>query len=135
MERALCLPLDPQLRSLIEQRMGQLRSNYQGDLGEIVEFHIVELGDTQREIEAALGFPILENIYDGTVFGDPDFTPCWEWMQDHGGWFELVFLFKDDGYGIIVFVPNDPAVEFDLHSLGLEFAEQAQSGCDPTLPC
>ena len=131
MECALCMPLDPQLRSLIEQRMEQLRSNFDGDLADIVEFHIVELGDTQREIGAALGFPILRNLIDGTTFGDPDFTPCWEWMLGHGSWFELVYLLTDDGYGTVVFVPNDPGVEFDLHAMCLEFAEQARCGCDP----
>lgn len=124
MERVLRLPLDQQLRTLLEQRMEQLRVNYQGNLGEIVEFHVVELGDTQREIEAALSFPILQNVIDGTVFGDPDFTPCWEWMGDHGRWFELVYLFTDDGYGTIVFVPNDPGIEFDLHSICLEYASR-----------
>lgn len=131
MERALSLPLDTDLRLLLEQRMEQLRTHYQGDLADIVEFHVVELGDTQREIEAALGFSIFQNVFDGTRFGEPDFTPCWEWMRDHGGWFELVFLFTDDGYGIIVFVPNDPGVEFDLHAMCLELAEQDRCGCDP----
>jgi hypothetical protein len=130
MERALCLPLDATLRSLLEQRMEQLRSNYDGDLGEIVEFHIVELGDTQRQIEAALGFPVLQNFIDGTTFGDPDWSPCFEWLLAHGSFFEITFILGE-GYGCVVFVPDDPAVEFDLHSLCLEHAEQVQCGCDP----
>jgi hypothetical protein len=121
MERALCLPLDATLRSLLEQRMEQLRRNYEGDLADVVEFHVVELGDTQREIEAALGFPILRNLFDETTFGDPDFTGCWEWMLAHGRWFELLYLFTDDGFGTVVFVPNDPGVEFDLQAMCLEF--------------
>ncbi len=51
-------------------------------------------------------------------------------MQDHGGWFEFVYLLTDDGYGTVVFVPDDPGIEFDLHALCLEYASREQCDCD-----
>lgn len=112
--------LDPTLRALINLRCEQLRRNYDGPLDEIVSFLIVEPGDTEEAIVEALGFSPLVNLSDGTRFGDPEFTPNWEWATCHGAFWELVYILTQDGFGTIVFVPNDPGVEFDLHALCLE---------------
>lgn len=104
--RALRSPIDPDLIELINKRLEQLRRNFDGNLEDIVSFRIVEVGDSQREITEALGFSILRNPVDGLVFGEPGFTPGWEWSQCHGRWFELVYILSDDGFGMIVFVPN-----------------------------
>lgn len=114
--------LNPHLRELIALRVSQLRRNYDGPLKEIVCFYVVEAGDGQEQVAEALGFSPLQNLIDGTTFGDPDFTPSFEWMTCHGAWFELVFLLTDDGFGHILFVPNDPGTEFDLHMLCLEYS-------------
>lgn len=121
MERATATYPDLDLRQLLAKRMQQLRSNFEGDLEEIVHVLIVEPGDTPCEVEAELGFSPLRNMVDGLCFGDPDFTPSSEWIGSHGRWFELVFILSDDGFGTILFVKNDPGVEFDLHSLCLEY--------------
>lgn len=122
MERAADTYTDVHLRQLLSQRMHQLRSNFEGDLEDIVHFLIVEPGDTPREVEAELGFSPLRNMVDGLCFGDPDFSPSCEWIQCHGRWFELVYILSDDGFGAIVWIANDPGTEFDLHSLCLEYA-------------
>lgn len=119
---ALPRALDPSLRELITLRVSQLRRNYDGPLKEIVCFYVVEAGDDQEQMAQALGFNPLTNLVDGTTFGDPDFTPSFEWMKCWGSWFELVFLLTDDGFGHILFVPNDPGTEFDLHSMCLAYA-------------
>ena len=119
---SLARALDPTLRGLIDLRRAQLSRNYTGPLGDIVSFLVVEPGDTEAAIVGELGFSPLVNVIDGTRFGEPDFTPSWEWIGCHGPWFELVYILTDDGFGTIVFVPNDPGVEFDLHALCLEHA-------------
>jgi len=129
MRAALTSTLDPALRALLGKRMTQLARDFDGDLADIVEFSVVEPGDSSATIEAGVGFSILHNLVDGVAFGDDDFTPSWEWAQDHGAFFELVFILSDDGYGIIVFVPDDPGVEFDVHSLCLEHARCPPDRC------
>lgn len=114
--------LDLALRELIALRANQLRRNYNGPLEEVACFYVVEAGDGQEQVAEALGFSPLKNFVDDTTFGDPDFTPSFEWMTCHGAWFELVFLLTDDGFGHILFVPNDPGTEFDLHMLCLEYS-------------
>ena len=119
---ALPRVLDPFLRQLIELRVSQLRRNYDGPIDRVVVFHVVQAGDGQDQVAEALGFSPLQNLVDGTTFGDPEFEPSFEWITCHGAWFELVFLLTDDGFGHILFVPNDPGTEFDLHSMCLEYA-------------
>ena len=114
--------LNSAVREVIELRISQLRRNYDGPLDDIVAFHVVEAGDGQSEVRAALGFSPLENFVDGTTFGESDFQPNTEWIACHGSFFELVYILTDDGFGTILFVPNDPGTEFDLHSMCLEFA-------------
>lgn len=121
MERAATTYADIDLRQLLAERMRQLRSNYDGDLEDIVHFLVVEPGDTPREVEVELGFSPLRNM-EGICFGDPEFTPDWEWIQCHGRWFELVYILSDDGFGSAIFIANDPGTEFDLQSLCLEYA-------------
>lgn len=114
--------LDPTLLEIISLRVSQLRQNYEGPLEDAVSFHVVEAGDGQDDVARALGFSPLANLVDGTRFGDPDFQPSTEWIGCHGGaWFELVYILTDDGFGTILFVPNDPGTEFDLHAMCLEF--------------
>ena len=119
---ALPRALNPSLGELITLRVSQLRRNYDGPINQIVVFHIVEAGDSQERVAEDLGFSPLQNLVDGTTFGDPEFEPNFEWITCHGAWFELVYIMTDDGFGTIVFVPNDPGTEFDLHSLCHEYA-------------
>jgi hypothetical protein len=121
-EGALSCVLDTSLRQLIELRISQLRRNFVGPINQVVMFHVVEAGDGQEQVANSVGFSPLTNLVDGTTFGDPDFQPSFEWITCHGRWFELVYILTDDGFGTIVFVPNAPGTEFDLHSMCLEYA-------------
>jgi len=129
MRAALTSDLDPALRALIAKRMEQLARNYSGDLAEIVEFTIVEPSDSLATLQAGVGFSILHNVADGAAFGDANFVPGWEWAQDHGDFFELVFILTDDGFGMIVLVPDHPGVEFDVHALCLEHVRCPPDRC------
>lgn len=114
--------IEPAIRDLIAKRMVQLGENHDGDLGDVVHFIVVEPGDHMSVIDKAVGFSLLVNLVDGTSLGDPDFVPSFEWIQDHGSFFELVYLLTDDGFGTIVLVHDHPGVEFDVHMLCLAFA-------------
>lgn len=108
--------LDPQLRALLAARARQLEDDTL-DLGDLAHFHAVEPGDGPAEAGAALGFPPDANLVDGSRHGDPDFTPSWEWVEDHGGWFELAFVLTDDGFGHVLLVPDRPDTDARLLAL------------------
>ena len=111
MEFALSCPLDPQLRMLLLKRLDMLSEFSDFDLSELAHFVIVEPGDTLATIEAELGFSPFVNFVDGARYPDPAFTPNWEWLIDHGPWFEVVFAPSDSGFGINLLVPNRPDVD------------------------
>lgn len=120
----LNLLADTQLRALLTERFEQLTNAWEGiDLSDLTHFLIIQAGDTAADAEHELGWSLLVNPVDGARFGDPDFTPSWEWIEDHGGWYEAVFILSDDGFGMNLFVPDDPNTDADLLAVCREFAD------------
>jgi hypothetical protein len=117
MARALSSSLDPHLKHLLQQRIEQL-GDYEGyDPYDIVIIAIIEPPDRVVEIEAALGLPITTNLVDGSTFGEPHFEPSSEYIARHPGWYELVYVLRDDGAGIIIWIPDDDDIDAALLSL------------------
>ena len=96
--------LDPELRALLGLRAWQLDDVRHQPLGETVQFVVIQPGDTPAEIHEAVGFPITWDQAD---------QPSFEWMNDHGRWFELAYILTDD-LGLLVFVADDPGTDFTL---------------------
>jgi len=110
------------LCKIINQRLTQLTEDGGGDVADIAHFLIVQAGDDDRSVKGELGFSILENLVDGARFGNPEFEPSWEWIMRHEGWFELVYVLSDDGFGWVVLIQDDEAVDADLLAVCREYA-------------
>ena len=80
---------------------------------------IIEAGDSISDIEQEIGFSILTNLFDDISYPDPDFVPCFEVLEDHGGCYEMVFIFGDDA--IEIFLPKH-GVDNELLSMCSQFA-------------
>lgn len=106
--------LDPDLRALIGLRAWQLDTDRDRPLGEIVQFIVVQPGDTPEVIHEALGFPITWEQAE---------QPRFEWMEDHGSWFEIAYVLTDD-FGVLVFVADDPGTEFGIHFMCLACSDR-----------
>ncbi len=117
---------DPDLRGLIEQRVQSLSEFDDCDLTELVAFLVIEPGDSLQDMDAQLGFSILSNRFDGTCFGDPDFTPSFDILEEHLGYYEIVFVMSDDGFGIEVFVPKHLGVPPELLAMCATYSTPAQ---------
>jgi len=76
------------------------------DRGYSAEVIIVEPGDSVKELDAALGFPIMVNRASGIRYGDPGFLPSWEYLDEHQNWYELAIVTCDDGFGYLIFIPK-----------------------------
>jgi len=115
---------DNQLRSLLTERVHQLITAWEGiDLRDLTHFLIIQPGDTAADAEHELGWSLLVNPVDGARFGDPAFTPSWEWIENHGGWFEAVYVIADSGFGITLFVQDRPDTDAELLALCREHAD------------
>lgn len=111
--------LDPALRTLLALRVRQLEDDTVPDveLGDLAAFHVVTAGDGMKEIKDGIGFPVDVNLVDDTAFGDPDFTPSFEWIEHHEGYFELAFVLTDDGFGHVLLVPDQQGIDQRLLDL------------------
>jgi len=107
------MPIDQRLRQLLIERRDQLG----GDIAGEARFLVMQPGDSPDALESALSFSVFQNPGDGTRFGDPDFTPGWEWIEDHGHCFELVFILTDDGFAHVVLIQNAKGVDLELLKL------------------
>jgi hypothetical protein len=108
--RALSTSIDPRLRRLLVERRDQLGGRIKGE----ARFIVVQPGDGLDALETALGFSVLHNQIDGRRFGDPEFSPSWEWLADHGHCYELVFIFDDSGFAHVVLIENSHGVDWEL---------------------
>jgi hypothetical protein len=91
----------PDILKLVKLRHYQLGDEM---FGSVI---IIEAGDSLSDIEEEIGFSILTNLFDDVRFPDPDFVPCFEALEDHGGCYEMLFLFSDgDDDAIEIFIPK-----------------------------
>jgi hypothetical protein len=74
---------DPELQSLLAERVQALSEYDDYELGELAHFYVIE---TAEELKS-LNLP-----------------PIYEIREDHIDWTELVYVISDDGFGLEVFV-------------------------------
>jgi hypothetical protein len=101
------------MRHLLTTRRDQLGGDFSGT----ARFVIVQPHDRPRWLEDTLGFSLFQNVGDATWFGDPEFTPGWEWIKDHGFAWELVFIFDDSGFAHVVIFENQQGMSAKLRDL------------------
>jgi len=112
---------DPNLLALIRRRIADT-AEFVDTFGELVFFVIVEPGDDIAAVDDALGFAVMANRFDGTTFGEPGFTPSWDVLDEHAGYYELVYVLSDDGQGVTVFVRKSEGVSAELLAMCRQFS-------------
>jgi hypothetical protein len=91
---------DPDILKLVKLRHDQLGDEM---FGSVI---IVEAGDSLSNIEKEIGFFVMTNLFDDVRFPDPDFVPCFEVLEDHGGCYEMLFILSDGDEAIEIFIPK-----------------------------
>ena len=104
---------DADIRHLVEQRWTELDAP-------VGTMFIVEAGDSVDELEALTGCPIVSNLFDDARFGSEDFVPSFEALEDHGSFYEMVFILGDDG-GIELLIPKAMGIDAELLALCGEY--------------
>ena len=126
-EAAPNLPMRAEVRDILAPRIAGLNSS-DGDLADLTHFLVVEAGDTEAAIVAEVGFSPLVNAIDGARFGSPDFHPWWDWLQNVGGWFELIVTVGNSGFAFVLLIEDregtDPELVRMCRALAGERAER-----------
>ena len=93
--------VDLPIRALLQLRFDQL----EGVITD-TEFFVVEANDTVDEIEAETGCPIVTSWFGDEVFGDDDFVPSFDFIEEHRHCYEMMFNTSDDGT-VVILVPKE----------------------------
>jgi len=130
---------DPYIHELVALRFAQVLAGEPYDYDRHGYMVVVEPGDTVEQLEQEIGLPILHGLFDDVPFGDPDFTPYFDILEEHsneistGGIalriYEMVFISNDDGFVTTVFVPACEGIPGDLLAMCRSFATPAVT-CD-----
>ena len=116
---------DPSIRALASHRFSQILSGEPYDYDRHGYMIIVEPGDSIESLESETCCSIIHNAFDGTHFGDSDFTPCFEVLEDHGNCHEMLFILNDEGFAIDIFIPKHSGINPELLALCAEYAVPA----------
>ena len=111
---------DPDIRKLVTFRLSQLGSTLTAPM------IIMEPGDSLSDIEEEIGFSILTNLFDDISYPDPDFVPFCEALEDHGGCYEMLFIFGDGEEAVEIFIPKT-GVDTALLAMCADFSTQPET--------
>jgi hypothetical protein len=124
---------DPYIRGLVSLRWSQILAGEPYDYDRHGYMVIVEPGDTVEQLEQEIGLPILHGLFDDLPYGNPDFTPCFEILEEHTyeqhRIYEMVIISNDDGFATTVFVPATEGIPGNLLAMCRSFATPAVT-CD-----
>lgn len=97
---------DPAIAKLLALRFDQLSEEepYDPDINGF--FIMVEPGDTLSALEAASGCWITQGLFTDARYGEADFSPCFEFLEEHPFCWEMVFILNDGGYGVLFAIPK-----------------------------
>jgi hypothetical protein len=120
---------DPYIRELVTLRFAQVTAGEPYVYDRHGYMVVVQAGDTVQQLEQEIGLPILHGLFDDLPFGDPDFTPCFEILEEHQhehiSIFEMVFISNDDGAATALFIADTAGIDVDLLAMCRSFATPA----------
>ena len=123
----------PLIRELAVLRYTQVLNGEPYDPAIHGDMVVAEPGDTVEQLEAAVGFPILHDLFTDAPFGHEDYAPCFEILEEHRNEhstaYEMVFIGNDDGAATTLFVPDTEGIPGDLLAMCRSFAKPAVT-CD-----
>ena len=114
--------VQPEIKAFLRRRFQDICAPEPYDPDEHGFFILVEPGDTSEQIELSTGYSLLKSLFSDTVYGDPDFTPDFEYLEDHGRFYEAVFIFTDSGFAVVMIVPKGDGIDGKILELCSEFA-------------
>ena len=117
----------PDIKAFLQQRFHDICEPEPYDPDEHGFFILVEPGDTSDRIELATGYSLLKSLFIGTVYGDPEFSPDFEYLEDHGSFYEAVFIFTDSGFAVVMIVPKEEGIDVGILEVCNEFAIPAST--------
>ncbi|MGZ8918667.1 MAG: hypothetical protein ACXW0T_10625 [Methylobacter sp.] len=83
---------------------------------------IAEPGDDVKTLEAETGCPILTDWFHETHYGDEDYSPAFEWLDNRVLCYEMGFILNDSGYAMLLVIPKLSGIDAQLLAMCRENA-------------
>lgn len=119
---------DPAVRRLLADHLHYVSEYDDAETTEYLTVIAVEPGDSLQTLDLALDHQLLVNLYSCKRYGEDGFAPCFETLEEHGSFYEMLFIQSDDGFGLSVIVPKRPEIDAELLSLCSRYASPAGGG-------
>ena len=116
---------NPQIRALVSLRFSQVLNGEPYDYDRHGYLVVVEPGDTVEQLEQETGCGITRDVFDETRYGEADFAPSFELLEEHDACYEMHFDLNDDGFGVTLFIPKEEGIPGDLLALCASYAVPA----------
>lgn len=111
---------DAYIRGLIAQRFQEITIDGY-DYDDLGMFVLAQPGDSITDLEKAGGVWITTSIFTDDKYGDPDFSPSFEVLEEHPGHcFEMVHIMGD--YGVSTIIPDTAGIDPELLRFCKEYA-------------
>ena len=124
MQDLLSGPIDPDLKSILLERLELLAEFSEYDLSELLTVIIIEPGDSMEAIAKEIGVSPMQNIVDDVRYPDLAFEPSWEFCITRKGYTDFTFALCDAGLAICLLVPDRDDIEPQLLELCRVFGTQ-----------
>jgi hypothetical protein len=111
----------PVIREFVQQRFELMSDGDNYDPEEHGYFIVIDVGDQADDVESATGCPLLTSWFNDAHFGDADFAPMFEYVEDHGSFYEIVYILNDGGFAQVVVVPKLLGIDPRLSKLCADF--------------
>jgi hypothetical protein len=121
MAHVLTLPIDLELRRLLERRFEALITPW-SDLTDWTEWLILEPGDGEDAIVREVGFSPLVEPLEGARYGSEEFWPFWDHLCRENGHFVMTQSFGST-FAYILIIPDTECVLPELLNLCHKYAE------------
>ena len=115
----------PDLRKLVALRFAQVLDGEPYDCKRHGYMVVVEPGDTVEQLEQETGCGITRDVFDETRYGEADYAPAFDHLENHNECYEMHFDCNDDGFGITLFIPKAEGIPGDLLALCSQYAVPA----------
>ena len=115
--------IDPALQQLLAERIHDWTAI---DLLGQTHLLIVQPGDTEAAIVQEIAFSLLVDPIGGLRFGSQGFVPFWDWLEDIGGWFEMIVTVGNSGFAFQLFIQNAEGVDPELLNLCRTYAGEVR---------
>ena len=115
---------DPHIAHLLTRHVQFAIASEDLELG-LLTVLVVEQGDTLQTVDDAMDGHFLEDAYFDRRYGDPDFKPCFETLEEYPTFYEMLFVQSDEGHCVTVLIPKSPGIDPELLALCSQHATPA----------